>query len=40
MYYVHYDLLNVRNIAELQDPFIDRIHNYINGKSNYNFKSL
>ena len=30
--YVHYDTLNVCNIAGLQDPFMDK---YMNGKSNY-----
>ena len=33
----HYDFLNVRNIAELQDPSMDK---YMQGKSNYKLKSL
>ena len=36
LHYDHYDLLNVRNIAELQDPFMD----IMKGKSNYELKSL
>ena len=33
----HCDFLNIRNIAELQDPFMDK---YMQGKSNYKLKSL